>query len=502
MIRFRRVAAASALAVSLLLPALAHADPVKLSIVQVNDFYKMSEEEGRAGMARLAAVVKAERAAGKHVLFVHAGDTFSPSLMSGFDHGESMVALFNALRPDVFVPGNHEFDFGKDDYAKRVGEAQFPFFAANLRDADGKPLPRHKDHEVIDIEGVKVGIMGATLEETPVISSPGDLKFAKAFDTVASEAKAMKAEGADITIAVLHISFSEAWKIYGARLADVVLTGHTHDLRIEYDGKTAMAESGSDGKYVVVTDLTLDKTSKDGKTKFTWKPNFRIIDTADVKHDGEMAAKVKVYEDQLGKELDVELGTLDLPLDTRTNSVRGAETAFGNLVADAIRAATGADLAITNGGGIRGNKEYLAGKPLTRRDVLSELPFGNKTVMVRMTGADIQAALEIGLGKLPEFGGGFPQVSGLTVEADLSKPAGSRITKVLIGGKPIDPAASYKVATNDYVLAGGDGYTVFAKAEALRPAEAGLLIANDVMVYARKLGHIAAKVEGRIAIKR
>jgi len=480
----------------------AAADPVKLSIVQVNDVYKMSEEGGRAGMARIAAVVKAERASGKHVLFVHAGDTFSPSLMSGFDKGEHMVALFNELKLDVFVPGNHEFDFGKDIYAKRIGEANFPVFAANLRGPDGKKLDKHQDHTILDIEGVKVGITGAALDETPAISSPGDLRFASTVETVAAQAKAMTAEGADITIAVVHAGFAADWTMQRAHMVDVILSGHDHDLRVEYDGKTAMVESGADGQYVTVIDLTLDKTAKDGKTSFSWKPGFRIIDTADVTPDADMAAKVKVYEDQLSKELDVAVATLDAPLDTRTSSVRAGETAFGDVVADALRAATKADVAITNGGGIRGNREYAAGKPFTRRDVLTELPFGNKTVMVKIKGADILAALENGLGKLPEASGRFPQISGMTVEADLIKPAGARVTKVMIGDKPVDPAAQYTLATNDFMLGGGDGYTMLAKATVLKSAESALLIANDVMAFAKALGHVAAAVEGRIVIKK
>ena len=480
----------------------AFAGPVTLSIVEVNDFYKMSEDDGRGGFARLAAVVNAERAAGKHVLVVHAGDTFSPSLMSGFDKGEHMVALFNALKLDVFVPGNHEFDFGKDIYAKRISEAKFPILAANLRGPDGKLLPAHQDHMMVDVEGVKVGIVGATLEESEQISSPGDLQFAKTFDTVAAESKTLRAEGADIVIAIAHSTITNDWKMFNAHIADLFVLGHTHDLRVEYDEKSAMIESGENSQSVIVTDLTLDKNVKDGKTKFSWHPNFRIIDTASVTPDAAMTAHVKIYEDQLTKELDVPVAMLDVALDTKESSSRAGETAFGNFVADALRAATGADVAITNGGGLRGNKTYNAGNELTRKDVLTELPFGNKTVLIKLKGTDILAALENGLSKLPEKSGRFPQVSGMTVEVDPAKPAGSRVTSLMIGGKAVDPAATYTLATNDYMLNGGDGYFMFKSADVLRDAKAGLLIANDVMVLAKKQGHIMAKIEGRIVMKK
>src|SRR5205085_5166936 len=115
----------------------------RITFVLVNDIYQMSEQMGadgkaRGGFARLAAVVKAERAKGGHVVFAHAGDTLSPSLMSGLDRGAHIITLTNMIRPDIFAPGNHEFDFGKEIFFKRMAEAKFPLYAANLRTADGK----------------------------------------------------------------------------------------------------------------------------------------------------------------------------------------------------------------------------------------------------------------------------------------------------------------------------------------------------------------------------
>src|SRR5687767_6305468 len=148
------------------------------SLLLVNDIYKMSDDKGRGGFAKLAAVVKAERARGVPMLFAHAGDTFSPSLMSGFDQGAHIVELTNMVKPDVFVPGNHEFDFGKDVYLKRMGEANFPFFAANMRQADGSPVPGMKDSQTFTLGPVKVAVIGLALAGTPNVSQPGDLKFA------------------------------------------------------------------------------------------------------------------------------------------------------------------------------------------------------------------------------------------------------------------------------------------------------------------------------------
>src|SRR3546814_4313930 len=107
-----------------------------------------------------------------------------------------------------------------------------------------------------------------------------------------------------------------------------------------------------------------------------------------------MAAKVQVYLDKLSKELDVAVGKSLTPLDSRRASIRGTETAIGNLFADAIRAGVDADVGLTNGGGIRGDKTYEAGVILTRRDIQTALPFGNRTVKLQMNGAQLIEALE------------------------------------------------------------------------------------------------------------
>jgi 5'-nucleotidase / UDP-sugar diphosphatase len=134
-------------------------------------------------MARFAAAVKAEheraRATNRHLICVHAGDTLSPSPMSSLDEGQHMIELFNEAGLDYFVPGNHEFDFGKEVYFKRMAEARFQILAANFRDAAGLQLPGHNDRKMFEVDGVIVALIGATYEQTPAVSSPGDLLFTK-----------------------------------------------------------------------------------------------------------------------------------------------------------------------------------------------------------------------------------------------------------------------------------------------------------------------------------
>lgn len=481
--------------------ALAQTPAPAFTLLLVNDIYKMSDDKGKGGFARAAGIAKAERARGVPVLFCHAGDCYSPSLMSGFDQGAHIVAMQNRMGLDVFVPGNHEFDFGKENYLKLVATQTYPTFAANLRDAAGHPLPGHRDSQIFELGGIKVGVIGTAYDPTAQISNPGDLVFSSTMDALRRESKALKSQGADILVAVAHADRTMDYEIVRSRLVDILLTGHDHDLAIAYDGKVVMVESNEEGNYVTAIDIAVSIRGEGAARQVSWTPTFRVNDSRAATPDPEIAAIVKGYEAELSKELDIEIATLAAPLDSRTGVIRTQESAIGNLVADAIRSATGAKLAITNAGGIRANKQYPAGHRLTRRDVLSELPFGNSTVMVEITGKDVKDAIENGLAPAPQGSGRFPEVSGLSFEADIKQPVGARVTAISVDSQPIDPAGRYTVASNDFLLGGGDGYTALGRGKTLIGLTDGKLMANEVMVYLRRLGTVDAKIEGRAVLK-
>jgi 5'-nucleotidase/UDP-sugar diphosphatase len=470
----------------------------RLTFVLTNDIYKMNAENGRGGLPKLAAVVKAERARSPDVIFAHGGDTLSPSLMSGFDQGEHMIELFNALPPDVFVPGNHEFDFGREIYLKRMGQARFPVLAANLREADGSVPAAHRDTLLIERAGLKIGIVGAALETTPVVSATSNMRFSPMIEAVTTAATALRAAGADLVVAVIHATRDSARDLLRSRAVDVILQGHNHDLHIEYDGRVSLTESGQDAEYVTCIDLDLDVRNEDGRRSIRWRPNYRVIDSKDVTPDPDMIARVKVYEAELSRELDVEVATLAVSLDSTTGKVRSAEMAIGNFIADAIRLQNGADVALINGGGIRGNRIYAAGQALTRRDILSELPFGNKSLVTVVTGAALKQALENGVSG--QGSGRFPQISGMRITVDKSAPVVTRVLSVEINGAALDPERRYRVATNDFMARGGDGYTDLLDPRATDDS-GDKLIANDVMAYARKRGTIDSRIEGRITFR-
>lgn len=476
-------------------PALA--DTVTLRFVQTNDIDRMEEHDKRGGFAKLAAVVKRERAEGQ-TFFVHSGDTLSPSLLSGIDKGAHQIDILNHMGVDLMTPGNHEFDFGAENFRTRIGEATFPIVTSNVREPGGGQPANTVDTKIVTVGTVKIGFYGLTTATTPEVSSPGDITFADEIETARVKQASLKSEGADFIVAVAHSGIVVDMELARENLADLVLSGHDEHLMTFYDGRTVLTESESQADHVVVTTITLDKTEKDGKVSVKWTPDFDIVDTIDVDPDPAIAAIVDGYKAKLDQELSIEIGTTETPLDSRRATVRSQEAAIGNLIADAMRKAVGADVAITNGGGIRADREYAAGSKLTRGDILAELPFGNKTVKLELSGAKLLQALENGFSQVEEGGGRFPQVSGMIVEADLSQPAGSRVKAVMVGSGPLDPDHIYIVATNDFMARGGDGYSAFVGAKNLiNPIDAQIL-ASQVIDYVAAEKTVRPSVEGRI----
>jgi 5'-nucleotidase/UDP-sugar diphosphatase len=477
---------------------------VRLSFLVVSDFYRIEPDaNSRGGVARLAAVVAAERARAKaekrRLFVVHAGDTLSPSLLSSVDSGAHMIALLDDLGLDAFVPGNHEFDFGKDLYLKRMGEATFPILAANLRDPAGAPLPNHRDQILVDVDGLKLALIGGAYDKTANVSNSGDLVFADTRLTMRQRAGAARADGADLVVAIVHADKETCAALMNGHVVDLVLSGHNHDLTIDFDGRTAWMESQADAAYLALVDFDIAVASTGASRRLEWWPSFRPTDTAKVAPDPSFAAKVAAYEGGLAKIFDLEIATLAAPLDSRIRVVRSEEAAIGNLVADALRKAENADIAIFNGGGIRGNRLYPIGTKLRRRDIVEELPFGNKTVAARVSGKAVLAALENGFSELDRPSGRFPQISGIEVTVDRSAPLGQRVRSVVIAGEVLDPSRSYRLATNDFLARGGDGYFMLA-GEIRASGDSGVrLVAQDVIAHVEAAKIVEARTEGRIA---
>ncbi len=486
------------------LPAAAQdGDLVDITLLLVSDIYDMDSSGERGGFSRAAAVARSEKFFNDNVLYVHAGDTLTPSIMSSIDQGAHVVELLNVYPPDVFVPGNHEFDFGPEVFEERILRGlRSEVFGANIRSGRGNRIPGIIDAKVYEFDGVNVGVFGMISPLVTESSSPGeDYRFLPLVETARQTAAALRDAGAHIVVAVSHSSRSEDDELYRDGAVDVILSGDDHDLDLRYNGAVAFAETREEGEYIVAVDLLVDASGIDEGEGVEWWPNWRVIDTRDYDPDPETEALVTGYMARLSEELDSDIGSSSTPLDTRRPTVRGAEAAFGNLVADVVRGYVGAEVGMVNGGGIRGDREYAAGAILSRRDVISELPFNNRIVMLSMTGSVLLAALENGVSRHEDVAGRFPQVSGLEMTVDLSLPAGERVTGVTVGGEPLYPGREYTVATNHYMAGGGDGYVMFKNdARVVVGAHETSLVSHAVISHILERGSVSPAVEGRIRL--
>jgi 5'-nucleotidase / UDP-sugar diphosphatase len=462
-----------------------------------------ADANGRGGLARIAGAVRAERARTDKVFIVHAGDAISPSLMSGLDNGAHMIDLLNMVDLDMFVPGSHEFDFGPEVFAQRMDEARFPVYAANLKAPDGSALPDVMSYSIIKSEGVRIGIAGITGDQARLTSSPGELQFDDTLQTAVRLNAALRKAGADIVVLVAHAPRAIDEELRARSGADVILSGDDHDLFIGYDGRTAFAEAMQDGLYLAAIDLDISvKISGGGVRRVSWWPRFRLIDTATVVPDAEVADRVALYEATIAKDLEQQIGTTLTELDSRQAQVRSREAAIGNLVADAIRAGTGAEIALINGGSLRGNRVYPADTAVSRRLVRTELPFGNTAVVLDIIGGDLKDALEQSLAGAERPTGAFPQVSGLEIRADVTLPAGGRLLSVTVNGEPLDEQARYKLATSDFLARGGDGLSALEGARVLLGPDKATSVADHVIDHVSAEGTVSPVVEGRIVMTR
>ena len=483
----------------------ASAEPLSVTLVHVNDWDRMDGIDGRGGAAKIAAVVGEERARaeaeGGLVIATFGGDMISPSLLSGLDRGEHMIELANAIGFDLAVLGNHEFDFGPEILKERLEQSETAWLAGNVRYRGEPGFPGAGTVKILEHDGYRIGFLGLVTPVTAKISSPGEnVTFAPFIETGAALAAELREAGADLVVALTHNDLAQDLELLRVSAGiDVVLGGHDHLALAWYDGRQTVLKAGSQGSYVGVLRLTLDRTEdRRGNMRLVWTPDYELRSTEGVKDEPALARAVERRRKQLDSSLDVVVGKTATELDTRRASVRSGENAFGNLVADAMRIAVGADVGLTNGGGIRGDTVYPAGSEITGKLVLTELPFGNKTVKLALSGAQIREALEHGVRDVENTGGAFPQVSGLTFSFDASRSKGGRVVEVLVGGAPLEDDRTYTLATNDFLAGGGDRYAMFEAAERRIDAKDASFMAAQVMEFIETVGSVSPTVEGRI----
>jgi 5''-nucleotidase/2'',3''-cyclic phosphodiesterase and related esterases len=473
---------------------------VRVTLLQVNDVYQFAPVDRGAtgGLGRLLTLRKQIMKESPNTLFLLAGDTISPSVESNTYKGQQMIDAWNAIGLDFAVFGNHEFDYGPEVLLERIKESRFAWLGTNVIDKrNGKPFGETQAFVIREFQGVKVGIFGLTLPETRITSRPGpDIDFRDVCETAKQAVADLKAKGAQTIIALTHLSMQQDKAL--ARCVegiDVIIGGHEHTLLQSHSGRTPIFKMTADAREMGRIQLNIGQTS--GKVESI---DWEIIPVnSRVEEDPQFLATMKKYE-PLMKELAVPVGRTTVALNARSKDGRTQETNIGSFIADAFRKATGADVAFMNGGSIRADDVIPAGE-LTRRDVLSILPFANPVVKIEVTGATLRKALEHGVSQSAESAepGRFPQVSGLRFTFDATRPAGSRVTEVSVGGKPLDDKKTYTLAAPSFiVLEGGDGYDMFKGARQLiTTAEAQK--APDILSKAiSSVPAISPQTDGRI----
>ncbi len=479
-----------------LLGALARAQTV--GFITFNDVYELQgvDSHTRGGAAGVASVIANVKAFHPDTLVLFAGDLLSPSVMSNAFKGAQMVAALNRLGVDYATFGNHEFDFGIDVLKQRIQESRFVWLSANILDSStGKPIAGSQPDALITVDGVKIGLFGLAYDFSSILSNPSEVTFEDPIQTAQAEVSKLKGEGARFIIALTHEGHAQdcelSAKVEGL---DLIVGGHDHAAMLDTQcGHAPFVKATSDWRNI--WDLNVNFSLKTPAISYQ---NIPVTDQT--AQDPGMLAFEDRYASQLDASLGQVIGTTTVALDAVESDVRAKETNLGDFIADAMRAATHADVAIMNGGGIRTDRSYPAGQ-LTKKDIYGILPFGNKLVAIRAKGSVIEAALENGVSQRADLAGRFPQVSGVTFTLRPGQPVGQRVSDIRVNGQPLDPNASYTIATNDYMLGGGDGYTMFENQPlTVSPAE-GPLLADVVANAVQAAGTISPQTDGRITIQ-
>ena len=463
----------------------------QLVILHTNDSHGRIKEDGTSmGMSAVKYLANRYENAGASVLILDAGDTLHGLPIVTASRGESAVDVMNAVGYSAMAPGNHDFNYGYEHILELEEEMNFPVLAANVTyEADGSLV--FGDHIVITCGEYTIGVFGMATPETVTKTNPNNvvgLDFNE--DNLAGIAQAQCDElnelGCDIIICLAHLGDDVSSTPY--RSTDVLeqvididlwIDGHSHSV-LNDDGEahlvngTLVASTGEYTKNIGV--VTYDGAEFDaGLVHYadlcnTYEQDGEII-TEFYGYDPEITALVQNYYDEMMEFYSEVVGHTDVLLNGTREFVRTQETNLGDLAADAILAAApNADFALTNGGGIRANIEI---GDITRYDLFTVFPFGNMVATVELTGAQIVYILEAATHACPGIDGAFPQVSGITFEihtyieyeGEYANPTnpGSRIQNVCINGEPIDLDATYVMATNDFLAAGGDTYAILAE---------------------------------------
>ncbi len=464
---------------------------------------------GYAGLEQIRDGLVAQ---GNVVILVDDGDNIQGEPIGTMTKGEALVELMNAAGYEIAIPGNHEFDYGMEQFLSLTEKAKFQYISCNFN-KDGELV--FEPYVIKELGGAKVAFVGVTTPKTLTSSTPKYFQNEKGefvygffqdetgegvYKAVQKAVDDARADGAEYVIVLGHMGNEEECRpwtyadvIENTTGIDAFLDGHSHDTE-------QVTMKNKDGEDVIrsacgtkLACVGYCRIAGDGKITagvYKWNNDTSAPELLGITND--MSKAVDKASNALNEKLKEVVATTQVKLTINDpeavdengkpiRMVRRAETNLGDLCADAYRAQSGADIAFVNGGGVRVNIE--AGD-ITLNDILKVHPFGNAMCVIEVTGQQILDALEWGARAVPGENGGFLQVSGLTYEIHtyIESPCKQdentlfagiegerRVKNVLVNGKPIDPKATYTLASHDYMLLNqGDGYSMFGGCKLLQ----------------------------------
>jgi 5'-nucleotidase len=469
-------------------------NPVRFLLI--NDVYVSDTlGDGNGGLARVSTVRNRLADQGQ-VLFVLAGDVLSPSLLSKYYNGLQMVEAMNAAKLDYATFGNHEFELDRDTLIARIEQSHFKWLSANCALAGGGPFPKVQPWDTVRMSGHLVGLFGLTLQG----NYRSYVKCGNPDSAARAAADTLSAVGADLIVGVTHQSIEADRDLLGHEpRIDLILGGHEHEAH----------DSVVSGRHV----LKADANGRSAQFVTLWggKDHWRqavgsVHINSRLPDDTAVARVTAAWDDSLRHRLGPErmVGSTAVPIDARDAVSRNQESVLGDLVTDAARAGTGADVGLINAGAMRLDDVIPPG-PISSYQVESIFLFADETRMVTfpLTGGRLREVLEHGVSDASLGKGGFLQVSGVGFTYDPAKPSGSRLVGELRGkdGKPLGAKDSVSVTFSAYPAChGGDGYAV-PEAQSACAGERGAPRAADLLaryVTDSLKGRIEAPSGGRI----
>ncbi len=467
------------------------------SILQVNDSYKIEGlENGRiGGFARLRTLRRQLEDSGEPLLMLHGGDFLFPSVMSKYLKADAMVQVLNLMDGNasayddnmMVVFGNHEFDDPDPGLLlRRIVQSDFTWLSSNTRysfsessaaEPFSRRLPNVHDVLIKDINCVKVGMFGITLDvqKRPYIEYDYAPDIRR--EVITKAIADLKAEGAAVIIALTHQDFEQdQWLAREFPEVNLIVGGHEHFYIEKQIGKTWITKADADNKSAIVHEVHVqpDGTVETSHRKIDLDDKIAKDLQVNAEVDKQLARLAEDFKKQ-NKDLTQVLGYTQYLLEGIEPAVRGRETALGNFLADVIRDKMQTDIAFTNGGGIRINDNIPPG-PITVYDMEGLFYYDNNLVSFELTGQQLLGVLKNSVSKSHLGDGRFLQVSGLRFTYHVKASNGGysyAIDPVDVQIKPrgagaylpLDIDKIYRVASTDFIWEKGftDGYEIFSK---------------------------------------